>query len=125
MTPRAPAGPPRQGRFAQPGAWRKGPQPPGPTDALAPAGEGQPPAGAPATQTPPPRKPAKPKPVVNLTAEKKEGKAALNTFGELFAFFKTRDEPEPPKAETPPPAAEPAAAPAPAETPAELPPSKE
>lgn len=98
MAPRSPSGPPRQGRFAQPGAWRKSPQ-----SVAAPA---QPRAGevssdvAP-TPASPPRKPARPKPVVNLTTDKKEGKAALNTFGELFAFFRNRDEPEKPPAESP------------------------
>ncbi|HEY2787638.1 MAG TPA: Tex family protein [Fimbriiglobus sp.] len=119
MAPRAPAGPPRQGRFAQPGAWRKGPQQQ-PAGTPAPAGEGPQPAAA----TPPPRKPSKPKPIVKLTTDKKEGKAALNTFGELFAFFNTRDEPEPaktpdapaappsPEAPAPPPTDPPAAPPA-------------
>jgi hypothetical protein len=32
----------------------------------------------------------------NLSAEKKTGKAALNTFAELAAFFK-KDEPKPPE----------------------------
>jgi uncharacterized protein len=63
-------------------------------------------------EPPKPRKPAAP---VKLTDEKKTGKAALNTFGELSAFFKTR-EPEPAKAIAPP---EPAAdAPKAAEAPA-------
>jgi transcriptional accessory protein Tex/SPT6 len=59
----------------------------------------------PATQSPPPapRKPAKAKPLPNLSAEKKSGKAALNTFGELAAFFKP---PEPEKKPEPPPAPE-------------------
>jgi hypothetical protein len=42
----------------------------------------------------------------NLTAEKKAGKAALNTFAELAAFFKTKDEPDKPAT---PPAEEPKA----------------
>ena len=37
-----------------------------------------------------------------MTAEKKSGKAALNTFAELAAFFKTKDEPAKPVAETKP-----------------------
>jgi hypothetical protein len=37
----------------------------------------------------------------NLTADKKSGKAALNTFAELAAFFK-KEEPKPePKPDTP------------------------
>jgi hypothetical protein len=44
----------------------------------------------------------------NLTADKKTGKAPLNTFAELAALFKTKDEPPPPPAEEkpaePPPA---------------------
>ena len=56
--------------------------------------------------------PRPPKPLPNLTGDKKAGKAALNTFAELAAFFKTKDEPEKPpeppkveepKAEVPPP----------------------
>ena len=44
----------------------------------------------------------KPKPLPNLTAEKKSGKAALNTFAELAAFFK-KEEPKPePKPEPEP-----------------------
>jgi protein Tex len=117
MAPRPPAGPPRQGRFAQPGAWRKGPSSQSAAPAP-PAAEAPPPAAA-----GPPRKPAKPKPVVNLTPDKKEGKAALNTFGELFAFFKTRDEPEPPKTEAPAPAPPPEPTVPPTEPPAEQPPS--
>jgi len=54
-----------------------------------------------------------------LTAEKKSGKAALNTFAELAAFFKTKDEPEKPVVETKPEA--PPAAPEPPVT--EAPPS--
>lgn len=49
---------------------------------------------------PPPRKPAKPRAVVKLTDEKKSGKAALNTFAELSAFFTSKaPEPEAPKVE--------------------------
>jgi predicted RNA-binding protein with RPS1 domain len=87
-----PGGPPQRGGFVpRPQAQPK------PAD-----GEGNtPPAQAPRPQ--PPRPPAKPKPLPKLTAEKKSGKAALNTFGELLAFFK-KDEPEAPKpAEQPPP----------------------
>ena len=49
------------------------------------------------------------KPVVKLSGEQKAGKAALNSFGQLFAFIKTRDEEEKP-AETAPDAAPPAKA---------------
>ena len=62
-------------------------------------GNTNPPVGAqPAEQVQPqpPKKPGKPKPLPNLTPEKKAGKAALNTFGELLAFFKP-PEPEAPK----------------------------
>jgi hypothetical protein len=46
--------------------------------------------------------PGKPKPLPNLSAEKKSGKAALNTFAELAAFFK-KEEPKPePKPEAKP-----------------------
>lgn len=43
------------------------------------------------------RKPQKPKPLPNLSREKREGKAYLNTLGELEAFFKAREN-EPPTA---------------------------
>ncbi|MBY0514646.1 MAG: hypothetical protein K2P78_12120, partial [Gemmataceae bacterium] len=81
--------------------------------AAAPAQEGMPPAEAPVprpqTPPPPPRKPpGKPKPLPNLTTEKKTGKAALNTFAELAAFFSP---PPPPPAEPEKPAEPPADAP--------------
>lgn len=41
----------------------------------------------------PPRRPPKPKPLPTLTQAKKEGKAYLNTLGELEAFFKSREAP--------------------------------
>jgi hypothetical protein len=62
--------------------------------------------------TPPPRTPRqlpprKPKPLPTLTQAKKEGKAYLNTLGELEAFFKAREQPVPPPAvEEPSPAPE-------------------
>jgi len=59
---------------------------------------------------PKPRPPAKSKPLPNLTAEKKSGKAALNTFAELAAFFKkeeTKLEVPPPLSERPDPSAPP------------------
>ncbi len=71
-------------------------------------GQGAPPATSQAAQSaqpvqpPPPKPPGKPKPLPNLTPEKKAGKAALNTFGELLAFFKPPEpekKPEPPKEE--------------------------
>ncbi|MFO0798998.1 MAG: Tex family protein [Gemmataceae bacterium] len=52
---------------------------------------------------PPPKKPLPPKPLPKLTTAKKSGKAPLNTFGELAAFFKPEEAPKPPE---PPPAAE-------------------
>ncbi|CAN5299104.1 hypothetical protein BH11PLA2_BH11PLA2_30120 [soil metagenome] len=56
----------------------------------------------PQEQLPPPP-PPKPKAPVKLTEEKKTGKAALNTFGELSALFKLRKEDPPaPPTETPP-----------------------
>jgi uncharacterized protein len=104
---RGPGGPPRQG----PGAGAPA-QPAGGT----PPAEGAAPQAAQPPAPPPPRKPAgKPKPLPNLSAEKKAGKAALNTFAELAAFFKKEEpkpepkpeaKPEEPKAETPPPPAE-------------------
>ena len=57
--------------------------------------------------------PRPPKQLPNLTGDKKAGKAALNTFAELAAFFKTKDEPEKPpeqpKVEEAPKAEEPPA----------------
>ena len=88
---RGPGGPPRPG----PG----GPAPAGEAPAASGAPAGQ--QGAPPTQPPPPRKHGKPKPLPNLSAEKKSGKAALNTFAELAAFFK-QPEPEPKKEEPKP-----------------------
>lgn len=58
----------------------------------------------------PERKPPKPKPLPTLTQEKKEGKAYLNTLGELEAFFKTRGGQPPDVA---PPSNEPPAPPPP------------
>jgi uncharacterized protein len=74
---------------------------------------GAPAPGASAPPPPRPRPSGKSKPLPNLTAEKKSGKAALNTFAELAAFFK-KDEPKP-ETPTPPAAAEEAR---PAEVPA-------
>ncbi len=88
--PPRPTGPPRGTRPGAPGApnSRRFDRPrPGP----------QAPAPVPAQPAAPPR-PAKPRPVVKLTDEKKAGKAALNTFGELAVFFKVRD-PDAPKPE--------------------------
>ncbi len=93
---------PRQGQGAS-GRFNRGPAGPGappPRPNAAPAGA-QPPA-QPVQPPSPPKPPGKPKPLPNLTPEKKAGKAALNTFGELLAFFKPPEpekKPEPPKAE--------------------------
>lgn len=88
--PRQGQGGPRQGQGARPS---------GPTQ---PAGT-QPNAATPPVQPPPtpPRRPGKAKPLPNLSTEKKTGKAPLNTFGELLAFFKP-PEPEKPKEEPKP-----------------------
>lgn len=93
--PAGPArGPSQGGSGARFGRGSGGAQRPG----LAP--QGSVPHGVPSVPPqpqqppPPPRKPAKPKPLPNLTAEKKSGKAALNTFAELAAFFK-KEEPKP------------------------------
>lgn len=48
------------------------------------------------------RKPPKPKPLPNLTREKREGKAYLNTLGELEAFFKAREGGQSPPPPPPP-----------------------
>ncbi len=92
---------PRQGqgaasRFNNRGPGQGGP-PPRPN---APPAAAQPPA--PVVPPPPPKPPGKPKPLPNLSSEKKTGKAPLNTFGELLAFFKPPEpekKPEPPKEE--------------------------
>lgn len=63
----------------------------------------------------PERKPPKPKPLPKLTQAKKEGKEYLTTLGELAAFFKAREQPEPPPME-------PASAEATPATPVEAPP---
>jgi protein Tex len=105
------------GRFGRgPGGPSRGPGgPPRPGAGASPQGEA-PAAGTPVQPPiqqppPPPRKPGKPKPLPNLTSEKKTGKVPLNTFGELLAFFK-KDEPKPESLpEEPKPA--PAAAPTP------------
>jgi uncharacterized protein len=98
--------PPRQDRGPDTGPRgdrppRRGQQRRGPRPEKQPAQEGH--------ATPPPpqrrfpeRKPPKPKPLPKLTAEKREGKAYLNTLGELEAFFKARETPaEPPPSDTP------------------------
>ena len=81
-------------RFAEPGAWRRAGQAlpqksGGPVEAPAPA----------ASATP---KKQRVKPVVTLSGEQKQGKAALNSFGQLFAFIKVREEDPKPEGETPP-----------------------
>ncbi|AMV27330.1 30S ribosomal protein S1 [Gemmata sp. SH-PL17] len=88
---------PRQGQGQGGGRFNRGP---------APANTNPPASAQPAepVQPLPPKKPSKPKPLPNLTPEKKAGKAALNTFGELLAFFKPV-EPEAPKVEEPKPEA--------------------
>ncbi|MDB5307723.1 MAG: rps1, partial [Gemmataceae bacterium] len=98
----------------------RGPRPGGPGETV-PPGQGGAPPPRPQQQTPPPppRKPKPPKPLPNLTTDKKTGKAALNTFAELAAFFKTKDEPE--KKDEPKPAAPPAE-PKPEQPGTELPP---
>jgi uncharacterized protein len=96
---------PGGGRFGGrgPGPGGRGPGGPPRQDAAPPA-EGAAPAPPAQQPPPPPRKPGKPKPLPNLTAEKKSGKAALNTFAELAAFFKKEEPPPEPKAEEPKPA---------------------
>jgi protein Tex len=83
-----PGGPPQQRRFG-------GPRPGQPTN---PAITAPQPQQAP----PPPRKPQRPRPPVKLTDEKKTGKAALNTFAELSAFFTAKPEVEKPQDEKKP-----------------------
>ena len=95
---RGPAGsrqsgpPPRPKRFAEPGAWRRAGQ-------AAPSK--QPSSAPPADAAPATPKKQRAKSVVTLSGEQKMGKAALNSFGQLFAFIKERE--EPPASEAPPP----------------------
>jgi uncharacterized protein len=105
-----PAPPPRGGgggQFGGRGPGGRGPGGPPPRQNFGPGPQPHsatptPEAGAPAQPLPPvqppqpqPRRAAsKPKPLPNLSAEKKSGKAALNTFAELAAFFK-KEEPKP------------------------------
>jgi competence ComEA-like helix-hairpin-helix protein len=99
-----PGGPPRGERQGQGGPRRgdrSGPPPRGDRPQHQPAG----PVDLPPPPPPRPvRPPRPPKPLPKLTGDKKTGKAALNTFAELAAFFK-KDEPEkppePPKVEEP------------------------
>lgn len=92
---------PRQGQGAASRFNNRGPgqgaPPPRPN---APPAAAQPPA--PVVPPTPPKPQGKPKPLPNLSSEKKTGKAPLNTFGELLAFFKPpepENRPEPPKEE--------------------------
>jgi uncharacterized protein len=90
---RGPGGPQRQG-------FGPSSQPPAPATTPEGATPVQPPQSVQPPAPPTRRPPAKPKPLPNLSAEKKSGKAALNTFAELAAFFK-KEEPKPePKPET-------------------------
>jgi transcriptional accessory protein Tex/SPT6 len=83
-------GPPRQGGG--------GPRPPyrGGAPGEKPTELGKSPQ-QPAPPPPPPRKPPKPKPLPKLSSEALKGASPLHTFGELEAFFKARETPEPPK----------------------------
>ena len=95
-------GPRPPSRFADRGGpGGRGPTAPprsAPTSAPPTGTESKPPT-APAPPPPPPRRvPPKPKPLPNLTAEKKSGKAALNTFAELAAFFKAEEPKQPEQA---------------------------
>ncbi len=95
--PTRPGGTPRRGPPRQGGERRPvGDQQPGGPPA---AGDRAPPRQP---RQLPERKPPKPRPLPNLTQAKKEGKEYLNTLGELAAFFKAREAPEPPPAEPPP-----------------------
>jgi uncharacterized protein len=88
-----PGGPPRRGgRPQQRGGRRPEPQPQGGEQSPRPMQQRQLPE----------RKPPKPRPLPKLTQAKKEGKEYLNTLGELAAFFKAREGPEPTPPEAPP-----------------------
>ena len=99
MDDRPPSGPrPQRGQRPQRGGGRR---PEGrPVEPAATEGGGGPLPPRPPRQLPP-RRPPKPRPLPTLTQAKKEGKAYLNTLGELEAFFKARE--QPPPEEAPPP----------------------
>ncbi len=95
---------PRQGQGATGRFINRGPGQgaPSPKPNTPPPGVAQSPTAQPVQPPPPTKPPGKPKPLPKLTPEKKAGKAALNTFGELLAFFKPPEQekkPEPPKEE--------------------------
>jgi protein Tex len=108
-----PTGPPRpahadRGPENRGGPPRRGPRPPRPDGRHSSgdrSGGAAPTEAEPAPPRPPrqlpERRPPKPRPLPNLTQAKKEGKEYLNTLGELAAFFKAREAPEPP-ADQPP-----------------------
>jgi hypothetical protein len=111
------------GRFGGRGPAQGSGGPPAPPQGATPGVGAQQPA-PPAAPPPPPKKPGKPKPLPNLSTEKKTGKAALQTFAELAAFFKPPEpekpkeepkaeqpKPEPPKPDEPPAAPPPEAKP--------------
>jgi len=108
--PRPPrlAGPPSRPQQDRSARFQK-PRPPAPP-VTNEAATGPAPAPPP---PPPPRKPAKPKPLPKLSSDALSGKSPLGSFAELEAFFKTKDEPTPPKSEETPPAPPPSNAPAP------------
>jgi uncharacterized protein len=114
--PQGPArGPGARPPRPQPGVWRAGQNPmPAPPPMGAPPGPASSTPPAPATPSGPPR-PTKPKPVPKLSKEQQVGKAALNTFAELAAFFTPPPPPAAPVAPPPPPAQP--------ETPPETPPA--
>ncbi len=112
--PRPPGGPPQQGQGRGPGQGGgrqfppRGPRPAGPQGSQTQYQQ------PPAPPLPPP-KPSKPKAPAKLSTDQKQGKAALNTFAQLAAFFKPVEEPKPveapkveeaPTQETHPPASE-------------------
>ncbi|MFO0801697.1 MAG: Tex family protein [Gemmataceae bacterium] len=105
-----PGGPPREQRGERQGPPRgdRGPRPGGRGPGGPPREPRPAPSGPVDLPPPPPPKPVRPprppKPLPKLTGDKKTGKAALNTFAELAAFFKPDEPekaPEPPKAEEP------------------------
>jgi predicted RNA-binding protein with RPS1 domain len=103
--PARPAGPPPRAQQDRAARFQR-PSRPGP-----PPGTSQPAAHQPAPEAaPPPKKPAKPKPLPKLSTDALSGKSPLGSFAELEAFFKTKEEPPvpvtaPKPEESPPPAA--------------------
>ena len=93
--PNAPSRPPQRGNPPPRRDPQRAPQG-GPPRAPSPGRENRPQAQPPSpSPPPPPRKPSRPKQLPKLSQEALKGKTPLHSFGELEAFFKAKDAPEP------------------------------